>query len=339
MHYVPLKASLLTPRLDSMTIGIVACGKKAGIAVVSALGAIEHVAEGAIAGFVSLVVLDEHNNSTFFECQTGGITVLFGNSHGFIDANTLPREIQEATRAGLISSGPHRPSPLSRFLAWDEYGNIVSGHRFPQTPIQDGTPLNRRVLDTLQATPDNPKALHELLAKNQNLDAGIVALDTAKNVYCEDTKRVSKREDTASATMCTKDYTFGFSMNSIYPPTLITELLTVKLTDSLRRSSVPKQIHSISIKLDADICKGTRPTVHINDNLDVVNIVTTETCWFENHCEGALLETGTPIYLGEKIVGTILEESYITASNGRICSLSGQNELTLRYTKNHVQQP
>ncbi|MBX2838586.1 MAG: hypothetical protein KTR35_17135 [Gammaproteobacteria bacterium] len=319
-----------------MTIGIVARGEKAGVALVSSLGAIEHVAEGAVAGFVSLVVFDERNSATFFESQTGGVTGLFGNLYGFIEADTLPREIQEATRAGLISSGPHRPSPLSRFLAWDENGNIVSGHRFPQTPAQDGTPLNQSVLLTLQATGDNSKALQQVLEKNEFADAGIVALDTNNNVYCEDTKRVKRRGDTASVTMCTKNYSFGFSMNSIYPPTLIAELLTVKLSNSLRKASLPKQSHCISIKLDAEILKGAQPKVHINDNLAVMSIVTAETCWFENYCEGALLETGTPILLDGMFVGTILEESYITASNGNICSLSGQNELTLQYTKHQT---
>ncbi len=55
-----------------MTIGIVARGKGAGAALVNSLRGIEHVAEGAIGGFVSLIVIDANNKPTLFECQTGG---------------------------------------------------------------------------------------------------------------------------------------------------------------------------------------------------------------------------------------------------------------------------
>lgn len=299
--------------------------------MISSLGCIEHVADGAIGGFVSLVVMDSHHKATFFECQKGGVSALFGNANRIVDEKTLPVEILESKRAGLISSGPHRPCPLARFLAWDESGNIVSGHRFPQSPTQDGIALNQMLLSVIQKHGAHSPEVHQLLSENSHLDAGFVAVDANNRMLCEDTLRVAARNDTARMQTQAKDFVFGITMNSIQPSRLISQLLASKLNDKLQHASLSAHVPRISINTETQILAGSAPMVEVDSDNRVVSIVTPETCWFEAHSEGALLEKGTPIAHKGQLIGTTLEEPYTTASEGRICALSGKEKMTLRY--------
>lgn len=307
------------------------------MAVVTSLGCIEHVADGAIGGFVSLVVMDSRNRATFYECQEGGVSALFGNASGVIEEKNLPVKILESKRAGLISSGPYRPCPLARFLAWDDCGNIVSGHRFPQSPIKKGIALNQAVLTIIQKHGAQSAEVKQLLTENNHLDAGIIAVDANDTLMCEDTQRVMARNDTARMQVQAKDFSFGITMNSIQPSRLIAPLLASKLNVKLQSASSSTHIPCISLNKRARILAGVDPLVEVDSNHHVVSIVTPETCWFETHSEGALLETGTPIVHNGRTIGTILEEPYTTASNGVISALSGKDEMTLRYLVNVAQ--
>ena len=91
-----------------MTIGIAAFGPKAGAGIIAGLGAVEKIGRGAIGGFVSLVVLTDDGRLLRASVQVGGSEALFSEE--------LPPEIAQAQCAGLISSGPNRPEPLSQFI-------------------------------------------------------------------------------------------------------------------------------------------------------------------------------------------------------------------------------
>jgi hypothetical protein len=322
-----------------MTIGIVARGKGAGAALVNSLRGIEHVAEGAIGGFVSLIVIDANNKPTLFECQTGGVSELFAadnskhkdrnNSDVNIGSSVLqlPTELLESNRAALISSGPHRPSPLKRFLAWDTRGNLVTGHRFPQTPTDDGTPLNQKVLEVIQEYGADSSILNTLLTENAELDAGYVLIDAKGMIFQGDTERVKARGDTANARISCEGYSFGITMNSIYPKQIIVDLLCEKLKQTLSA----EQPTTITVDTKAVILISFEKRVEINIAKRVTHIYTPEKCWFKTSSEGALLETGTLITQHGKPVGRILEEPYVVAANGQIMTLSGEKEIILHH--------
>ncbi|MFT6905543.1 MAG: hypothetical protein ACJAS1_002200 [Oleiphilaceae bacterium] len=322
-----------------MTIGIVARGKGAGAALVNSLHGIEHVAEGAIGGFVSLIVIDANNKSTLFECQTGGVSELFAadnskhKDRNNSDVNIgrsllqLPTELLESNRAALISSGPHRPSPLKRFLAWDTLGNLVTGHRFPQTPTDDGTALNQKVLEVIQEYGADSSILNTLLNENAKLDAGYVLIDAKGTIFQGDTLRVKARGDTANALISREEYAFGITLNSIYPKQIIVDLLCEKLKQELST----EQSATITVDTNAVILISLEKRVEINVAKRVTHIYTPEKYWFKASSEGALLETGTLITQGGKPVGRILEEPYVVAGNGQIMTLSGEQEIVLRH--------
>ena len=306
-----------------MTIGVVVRGPKAGAALVKCMASIEMIACGSIGGFVSLVVLKQDGEPIFYECQTGGVTALFG-----LDKNqNLPLELTHSDRAAIISSGPNRPKPLHRFLAWDKTGNIVSGHRFPHTETGEGVPLNQTALDIIQVKGCHQHALTELLNNNETLDAGLVAMDSVGHVFQGDTNRVKVRGDTASMVFDTPEYAFAITLNSIRPPMLIANLLGEKLKQELRIDNPPE----LSINSLASVTAADNRSVEINDINEVININTPETCWFSPRNEGALIETGTPITRYGVPVGRIQDEPYVVTSNGKIESLSGLTFTRLRY--------
>ena len=306
-----------------MTIGVVLRGPSAGAALVQSLASLENVALGSIGGFVSLVVLTKGKQPQFYQIQNGGVSALFATNGNKI----LPDSLVESDRAALISSGPNRPEPLNRFLAWDDAGNLVSGHRFPHTYSASGFPLNQVALNLIQNNGCAENQLKDLMKQNDHLDAGLVAMDVAGTLFQGDTARVRARGDTASAAVQTDDYAFSITLNSIRPANLIALMLAEKLKHSMSADTRPV----LSIDTDAKICAADTKAVIINDLSNVIAINTPEQCWFTGSTEGALMETGTHIIKNGICVGRMQDEPYVIANNGQLISLSGEQAVKLRY--------
>ena len=306
-----------------MTIGIVVRGPQAGTALVNSLSAIESIAEGSIGGFVSFVVLDKDHTPTFYKCQAGGITSLFACEN----KSDLPIELMNATRAALISSGPNRPEPLHRFLAWDDKGNLVSGHRFPHMQTKQNIPLNQQALSILQMYGSDEHRLDELIEQNPDLDAGLVTMDAHGCIYQSNTARVAARGDTASRNMQTPEYAYSITLNSILPPDPIAEILAVKLQRRLELDRRPV----LHVTTDSPISNSNVKSVEIDDTGRVVNINTPERHWFSPEHEGALIETGTIVLRDSVTIGKVHEEPYVISRNGKIIALSGKQNVSLRY--------
>ena len=308
-----------------MTIGVVLRGPQAGAALVQSLASIENVATGSIGGFVSLVVSTPGKKAQFHEIQSGGVSALFDTNSN----KSLPESLMNSTRAAIISSGPNRPKPLHRFLAWDNDGNLVSGHRFPHAPTTNGIPLNQEALISMQNTGCAGHQLNDLMQQNDHLDAGLVALDAAGNLFQGDTSRVKARGDTANITAQTESYAFSITLNSIRPTSLIAPILAEKLKQALSTDSRPV----LSINTHVSICSAEKKSVIIDDVDDVVAINTPEQCWLSGSTEGALIETGTRIIRNGLFVGCIEDEPYVISCDGKILSLSGEQAVKLRYKR------
>ena len=151
-----------------MTIGIAAFGPKAGAGIIAGLGAVEKIGRGAIGGFVSLVVLTDDERLLRASVQVGGSEALFPEE--------LPPEIAQAQCAGLISSGPNRPEPLSQFITAKIGVGIVTGHRMPHTEGKDKIALNSMVLAEMEAGKDPQTAIDYVLNLYPNADAGFLAV-------------------------------------------------------------------------------------------------------------------------------------------------------------------
>src|SRR5687768_16062026 len=109
-----------------MTIGIAAYGTRAGLAVCLALKAVEAVGRGAVGGFVSFVAIRSDGSVGRAETQQGGIAATFGAG-----LERLPTDLRDALCAGVMSSGPDRPTPLSQFTPAAVGVGLITGHRMP----------------------------------------------------------------------------------------------------------------------------------------------------------------------------------------------------------------
>ena len=179
-----------------MTIGIAAFGPNAGRAVIQALSAVEAVGRGAIGGFVSFVAITASGRVDRLQTQHGGTEMLIRGVAG-----SLPPAIAEATIAGLMSSGPDRPEPLSQFTPADGDVGLVTGHRMPNTIGVNGMNLNDEVLQLMRSGHRPLDAVDRVIAANPDGDAGIIALSLDGCIHAADTPSVGRRGDCGRATI------------------------------------------------------------------------------------------------------------------------------------------
>jgi len=172
-----------------VTIGIAAFGPRAGRAALDGLAAAERIGRGAIGGFLSLAVLTPNGSLRRAETQAGGTQGL----------HNLSEEILAAPVAALMSSASNRPEPLAQFVAGAAGVGLVTGHRFPNMPGRSGVPMNREVLDRMSAGIPPAAAVGAVVTANEEVDAGVVAIDAQGRLGSADTRRLGRLMDRGSA--------------------------------------------------------------------------------------------------------------------------------------------
>jgi len=188
-----------------MTIGIVASGSRAGAAVRAAVLGAESLSEGAIGGFAVFAVLDVQQQWQYCVTQRGGIRQL----------DIAPSWL-DAPVAAVISSGPDRPEPLVQLLPGQSGVGLVTGHRWPNTPGGDGTPLNVAVLTQLAQGYDPQQAVASVLAAHPQADAGLLAVTADGRVGWGNSARVAQRPDLGQAWRVDETARLALLHNSIH---------------------------------------------------------------------------------------------------------------------------
>ncbi len=197
-----------------MTIGIGAFGRRAGAAVLAAWEEAERRATGSLHGFAVFTVLDEDGRPITVTCQRGGLATLRARPDAQRD---LLDRMAEAAVAGVITSGPDRPEPLTQFLAAGPAG-LVTGHRLPNLPTAEGVPANRAALALLEKGLPPRHAAEAVLDGNPDLDAGLIAV-TRSGVGLANSAHVAGRDDLGKALILAEDRRYGLGLlhNSITP--------------------------------------------------------------------------------------------------------------------------
>lgn len=296
-----------------MTIGVVATGSNIAHDVVRAFKAIESIASGAIGGFVTMVVSTQDGKNHYFETQNGGVTSLYEQVLSLENANQI----------GLISSGAYRPTPLSRFLAWDDDGNIVSGHRFPQLESINGLPLNKELLTVIQEQGIQSLPLNSLLAANPSIDAGYVATDKKGKLFQADCEFVQQRKDRYALCERKDDRSIAITLNSISPAKQVAEMICRIAMDK------PEASQSIKLDLGAIINTSRDNAIHVDACNKVTSIETCDKNSLSPSYEGPLFVAGTPVYLSGELQGFVVDEPYTRCSGGKIQFLCGADEVEL----------
>lgn len=312
-----------------MTIGIGAYGPNAGLAVYLALAAAERIGQGAIGGFATYAAITADGELLRHETQRGGSSTLF------IDGETTggpPSEkVDRATIAGVISSGPDRPNPLSQFLTADPRGGLVTGHRLPNSLNAEGKPMNLVALDHLIAGKSSREAVDAVIDGNLEADIGLIAVDRRGGAYSRNSNRVMRRPDLGHARL--EDRAAGAVVevlhNAIRPHPVVASLAAAVALQTM--VGVPQPAGWITINAGVPLVAGAENAVHCDGNLVALRIETTDAALTRGRqaCAGVYLHSA--VYREGQLLGVTMFEPITTVVDGKIIEMSGQDTLRMSY--------
>lgn len=307
-----------------MTIGIAAAGSRAGEAVWRALNRVERVSSGMIGGFATFGILTAEGQPKRYCTQRGGSETLFVDGETVLESP--PDAVSEAPVAGVISSGPDRPEPLSAFLPVEGDGGLVTGHRFPNAPDADGEPLNRQVMASLSAGDPAPAAVERVTDRSPTIDAGLIAVDTEGRLGMANTAVVSRREDVASARRQESGARIGVLCNSIYPGQAVADLAAAVGCEVMANRREPDFHVTIPAGLPVDVGDENRLVV---EGRTAVRAVTTDATVIEGRRNAAVPYRGSEVVEDGVVIGTLLSETNTLVEDGTAVSFAGQRAVEL----------
>lgn len=303
-----------------MTIGIATFGPQAGHGAIAALQAVERVGRGAIGGFVSFVALTGDGRLLRATTQTGGAGALF--------IGDPPEAIATAPLAGLISSGPNRPEPLSGFVAADSAVGFVTGHRMPQTRTPEGIPLNEHVLEAMKAGADPQTAVDQVIARYPDMDAGFLACAVDGRMGLGSMPSVMARGDQGSDLLDTGGPAARAASihNAIHPHRLIATLANEIALDTMLRPT--RILGWITIEAGIPLGQSAHAEIHVDPAGAAERLC---------HPHGDYLSGTWSMGLGDKVavlargerVGWLGYEPFMTLVEGRVASIDGKPELSV----------
>ena len=304
-----------------MTIGIAVRGPDAGLAVFTALAAVEKVGRGAIGGFVSFVAIAADGDVLRAETQRGGTGTLF--TEGEMTGVEPPPEFATAPLAGLMSSGPDRPVPLSQFTPAAAGVGLVTGHRLPNMPGKDGMPLNEAVLAKMASGQSAADAAQSVLDRNPEADAGIIALGLEGEPFAGNTVHVAKRGDLGRA--LTSNASTGTVVavlhNAIHPHQALADLAASVALDVINPPDRADLL--IDIAAGTPISLGDANRVEVDGSGRAVGITVTQARWLGPSRDGAVIDFAAQVCQNGRLIGHTIAEPYCVVQGGRLVSLSG----------------
>ena len=303
-----------------MTVGIAATGPNAGAGVLAGLRGIEAIGRGAIGGFVSFAVLTEDQQLFRSETQTDGVSGLFPGH--------VPEKMLGAPFAALISSGPNRPVPLAQFVAAAPGVGLVTGHRFPQTPADDGIPLNAHVLAAMEGGQSPQTAIVQTIDRFPDHDAGFVALSIDGAIAVGNMPAVLRRQDQGSATrnLLSPSISVATIHNAIHPKRVLADMINDIVFEEMLRP--PAAEHLIFATQGIRLIEGERAEVHVDHDYKVVRVL---------HPQATQHPSPTPFGLGDQVqiiqngrfVGWLGYEPFMIVKDGLVVTMDGKPSLEL----------
>ncbi|XWN23868.1 MAG: hypothetical protein RDA78_09830 [Roseibium sp.] len=230
--------------------------------------------------------------------------------------------------AALISSGPNRPVPLAQFVAAKPGVGLVTGHRFPQMPADDGIPLNAHVLGAMERGQTPQMAIAEVVDRFPDHDAGFVALSIDGTIAVGNMPAVLLRRDhgCAARTLQNPPVSVATIHNAIHPKRVLADMINdVVLEEMLRH---PAADHWIIAAQGIRLAKGERPEIHIDHDDKVVQML---------HPQATRHPDAVPFGLGDQVriirngefVGWLGYEPFMIVKDGVIVTMDGKPSLEL----------
>jgi hypothetical protein len=313
-----------------MTITIAACGPRAGRAIFEGLRSCERVGRLSIGGFVALGAITRDGAPLRAETQRGGASTLF--VEGEKTGAEPPLELAEAIVAGLISSGPDRPNPLSQFLPVDPKVGLVAGHRIPNARSVDEGPLNSEVLGKMAAGAGAEEAVTAVMARNPEADCGLIAVDLKGGVFHANSARVLRRPDVHVAIR--RDARIGAVViamqNAISPREIVAEVAAAVAIGVMRGE--PSRDGFVRLNSGTPVRLGDVAAIRCDADLVATEVVTTDPTLVPGPTLGSAVYLDSAIYRDGKAVGRSLSDSLCVIEDGRIVSISGQASVLIPFT-------
>jgi hypothetical protein len=305
-----------------MTIAIAAAGSNAGRAVFEGLKAAEKVGTQSIGGFVAFAALTKKGTLERAETQRGGSSTLFvdGERNGV----EPPRLVGEAVAAGLISSGPDRPTPLSQFVTAAAGIGLVTGHRLPTALGVNGKPMNMEALELLQAGQSAQEAVDAVVGQNPTSDCGLIAIDSAGRVYGRSSARVTAHPDAHQAEG-SLDHGPGKVIalqNAIQPNRIVAEVAVAVALHVMRGPIIPDEWIAVASGLPISV--GSESAVHCDADLNAQFVVTTDPTIVAGEQAAAAVYLNSAVFRDGKLIGYTVGELLCFLRDGKIVSFSGQ---------------
>ncbi|MBM3517007.1 MAG: hypothetical protein FJX56_03785 [Alphaproteobacteria bacterium] len=312
-----------------MTIGIGAFGPNAGRAVFDALRAAERIGTGAIGGFVTFAAIAEDSEVLRAETQRGGSSTLF--VEGETTGVEPPERLARARIAGLISSGPDRPSPLSIYLLADPSAGLVSGHRIPRAESGAARAMNEEVMDLLRAGQAAAEAIDAVIGANPSADVGLIAIDKAGRAHARNTERVSRRPDLGHARRedAASKAVVEVLHNAIRPFPVVAEVAAAYAI--ARMVGEPAPVGWVTIDAGVPIVLGSESAVECDASGRAIRVVSTDPTIVRDAAVGAGIYLASLVTIAGKPVGRTMFEPIATIRDKRIVDLSGQKSLRMSY--------
>jgi hypothetical protein len=270
---------------------------------------------------VSFVAIGADGRLHRAEVQDGGVKALLAGL-------PFPEHLANAALAGLMSSGPNRPAPLSQFTPADADFGLVTGHRFPNSFGAHGRPLNLDVLDLMRDGLSPESALARVVAENPLADAGFIALSRRGELHSENTQAVDDLGDAGRGSGRSEDFLAGVDVlhNAIRPSKSLAGLVVEVALTAMAPPLLPDI--EVSFRAGVPIRIGEANAFLVNNGSQVEAVVTRD----KRHALGTWsfgLGYRTGVYQRGRLVGSALYEPFLIAENGRIASVDGQSSMRL----------
>lgn len=311
-----------------MTIGIAAYGPRAGLAVFRALAAVEKVATGSIGGYAAFAAIDADGNLHRAETQRGGTTTLF--VAGEITGATPPPVVSDAVIAGVMSSGPDRPAPLSQYVPAEPGAGLVTGHRLPNASGAAGRAVNLEVLDRLKRGYTARAAVDEVLHANPEADAGIIAVDIHGGVFARNSRRVDRRPDLGHAR---RENAAGAAievLNNAISPAGSIAALAADIGLAVMAADRACAGHLV-VRAGVPMVAGNENRVLVDARGEATRIETTDHRILQGRHNCAAVYLGAMVVAEGRVLGYTVVEPNVVVENGQIVTLNGLPEIHIDY--------
>jgi hypothetical protein len=240
---------------------------------------------------------------------------------GGIEALELPEDWLTARCATAISSGPDRPEPLEQFLPGLDRIGLVTGHRLPNTPDLNGTPLNQAVLARLAAGETPQDAVDAVLSQSPEVDAGLIALDASGRLGFGNSARVERRSDCGFGERQSANSRVALLHNSIFSQGGFTQKLTdlawSNLTGELADIRLLFLREAISVEL------SDKDRVHVRADGTITSIESANLRLQSTNPRTTAVYLGSEVWQEGRLVGRTTTELIMGVAQGRLCKQIG----------------